>query len=205
MERIQSAAVTLACALGLCSCETYPHDKATALVTAPYPGRNEIGGCKPYADALCKTLAAHHIPAWRVDYLRNNMSGPYGHSMVVYKDAGAYWCADNAFPYPTRCQGTTPLEWAREREASWLADGENVYPGAVSPGPNTITGAGAVRGGTILALKSHRANHPATVAARATHRHHKQDAGITGEIRKAGKKTDYARYANRSGTAHGGQ
>ena len=70
MKNIQSAIITsacaLACSMGLTSCETAPHDKATAVVPAPYPGRNEIGACAPYANALYKTLAANHIRAWVV-------------------------------------------------------------------------------------------------------------------------------------------
>jgi len=115
MKRIETIVVLLACALCLCSCETYPHDKATALVTAPYPGKNELNKCKPYADALCKALVKHHIKAWEVFYAARTSTEFQSHAMVVYKDAGAYWYADNIFPYPTKAWGSTPKEWAQDR------------------------------------------------------------------------------------------
>jgi len=172
MKRTQSAAVVLACSLGLSSCETYPHDKATALVTAPYPGKNEVNACKPYADALCMALAANHIPAWCVVYWRNNMFGPQGHAMVVYRDAGSYWCADNAFPYPTKCEGTTPLQWAQERECVWLAE-QNMNR-------NAIVCATAMKGDTLLAKQTHFAHQTVMVAGSKPARHQKHYAGIAG-------------------------
>jgi hypothetical protein len=192
MERIQMVAVILGCMLGLCACETYPHDKATALVTAPYPGKEKPGACKPYADALCKALARHHIPAWRVYYTRNNMCGPNGHAMVVYKDAGSYWYADNEFPYPNKCEGTTPMEWAQEREGVWLAGGSDLYTGASFMGPNAafantnmIVGAYALRGNGSPWRKTHEVKHTAKAVSPKTQPAHKQDMRIAARTARA--------------------
>ena len=115
--------------------------------------------------------------------------------MVVYKDAGAYWYADNIFPYPTKCQGTTPMEWAQERDALWLAGGGDTCIGVSYSGlsvssqaPNTIVSAFAVKGRSLLAGESHRAHHAGAVAARTKHHRHKHDSGIAG-------KTSHTRYA----------
>jgi len=192
MKNIQSAigtfACALACSMGLTSCETAPRDKATAVVTAPYPGRNVTGACGLYANALYKALAVSHIRAWCVLYWRNDVFDSRGHAMVVYKDAGAYWCADNEFPYPTRCEGTTPMEWAQERDATWLAGGGDMSIGASYSNPNTIVSAFAVKGSTLLAGHTHRANHAVDIAAQHHHRHQRQ-------IAVAGK-TSQGRYAN---------
>ena len=156
-QLVATSACALAGAVCMSSCETYPKDKATAIVTAPYPGKNVPDACKPYADALCKALAANHIPAWSVYYLRNNMSGPQGHAMVVYQDAGAYWCADNAFAYPTKCSGTTPMEWAQDHEAMWLGNGGDVNAPAGFSSSNVIVSAFAVSGNNLLAAEKHGA------------------------------------------------
>lgn len=104
-----------ACLAGLTACESYPHDKATAIVTAQYPGKKQPSKCRPYADALFKALKSNHIEAWKVSFLGGSGTEPYIHSMVVYRDAGSYWYADNIFPYPVKTWGTTPLEWAEDR------------------------------------------------------------------------------------------
>ena len=101
--------------VGLSACETSPKDKASAVVAARYPGKGELDMCKPYADALYKALKSKHIDAWEVYYVGGSGTESYKHAMVVYRDAGAYWYADNVFPYPTKSWGTTVHECVEDR------------------------------------------------------------------------------------------
>jgi hypothetical protein len=156
-QAIIAAACALAIPLCFSSCESYPQDKATAIVTAPYPGKNNVFACKVYADALSKALASKHIPVWRVYYWRNNKCGPTGHAIVVYKDAGSYWSVDNEFPYPAKCWGTTPREWAEERDAMWLNEGGGLNTPLNFQNTNAIVAVSVVEGGKILTGNSKQA------------------------------------------------
>jgi len=113
--QVVTRSLVLACAIALAACADYPKDKATAIVTAPYPGKNQIDQCKPYADALYKALKVQKIKAWEVSFLAQYPTNTNLHAMVVYQDAGSYWYVDNEFPFPTKSWGKTPLEWAQDR------------------------------------------------------------------------------------------
>ena len=74
---------------GLASCgTTYPHDTASAIATASYPGKGVLYKCSPYADALFDALKANNIEAWKVYYMGGYWEKTNYHVMVVYKDAG---------------------------------------------------------------------------------------------------------------------
>jgi|GEM_PF-759940 len=103
------------CIMGMPVWAAYPSDQVTAIVKAPYPGKNELNKCKTYADSLFRALKSKHIEAWEIYYLVGGGSESYQHAIVVYKDAGAYWYADNIFPFPTKSWGKTPLEWIEDR------------------------------------------------------------------------------------------
>ena len=88
------------------------------------------------------------------------------------------------------------MEWAQERDALWLADGGDSCIGIGNVGiglnanyanPNTIVSASVVRGGTLLAGKTHRANHTAIAIAAQHHYRHYTGAPVKGS---------QARYAN---------
>ena len=102
------------------ACDTYPHDKVAAIVTAPYPGKHQLDQCSPYADALFNALSANNIEAWKVYYMGGGWRESYKHAMVVYKNAGSFWYADNLFPFPTKSSGKDPLDCARERDPNLI-------------------------------------------------------------------------------------
>ena len=116
MKRLTPFLLASACILSLSSCATtYPHDQASAIATAPYPGRGVLYKCSPYADALYDALKAAGIEAWKVYYMGGVTQEFYLHVIVVYKDAGSYWYVDNMFPFPTKSWGKTPRECAKDR------------------------------------------------------------------------------------------
>jgi len=108
-------ACAAACLFGLASCESVPHDKASSIVAARYPGARELDKCAPYADALFNALKANDIEAWKVSYMCGSWEKTYFHAIVVYKDAGSFWFVDNIFPFPTKSWGKTPRECAKDR------------------------------------------------------------------------------------------
>jgi hypothetical protein len=118
------------------------------IVTAPYPGKREVDKCSPYADALYAALKANHVEAWKIGYMGGQWPSQYFHAVVVYKNAGAYWCVDNIFPYPMKTSGRTPHEWVQARDPGMIivlkveADGE---------GPETSVSPATVESGTAVA------------------------------------------------------
>jgi len=103
------------CIMGMPVWAASPSDQVTAIVKAPYPGKHELNKCRTYADSLFRALKSKHVEAWEIYYLVGRGPESYQHAIVVYKDAGAYWYADNIFPFPTKSWGKTPLEWIEDR------------------------------------------------------------------------------------------
>jgi len=103
------------CVMGTLAGAASGADKAAEIARATYPGENDQGKCKVYADALFKALKAGHIQAWEIYFLVGSGLESYQHAMVVYHDAGAYWYVDNLFPFPTKSWGKTTREWIQDR------------------------------------------------------------------------------------------
>ena len=118
--RVSYALVVCASIWLLSSCQTTPQDKATAIATAAYPGKGKIDQCDVYANSLLQALKENNIQAWKICYLNGNWEKSYLHALVVYKDAGSYWYTDNMFPFPTKAWGTTPRQWAQDRDPSFI-------------------------------------------------------------------------------------
>ena len=81
------------------------------------PGKNQIGECAKYADALFAKMNASGVEAYRVSFDWSHLSGISGgqgaHAVVVFKDArGRYYGVDNMTWKPIWLKGNNSQEWA---------------------------------------------------------------------------------------------
>lgn len=102
----------------LAGCANYPSDTVSGVVTGDLPGAGKIGLCKAYADALFTRLKSMRVECREIYFRYIGFGCSGGHAMVIYRDQGAWWIADNTFPYPIRSGAATPQDWIDEECAT---------------------------------------------------------------------------------------
>jgi len=81
------------------------------------PGKNQIGKCATYANALFAKMNAAGVVAYRVSFDWSKLTGLSGeqgaHAVVVFKDSrGRYYGVDNMTWKPIWLKGNNSQEWS---------------------------------------------------------------------------------------------
>jgi hypothetical protein len=116
-QKVSSLILSLALGL-LLSANVQAEDMGMKLAKdRSLPGKNQIGECAVYADALFAKMNAAGVEAYRVSFDWTNYtsspSSPSGaHAVVVFRDSrGRYYGVDNMTWKPIWLKGSSAQEW----------------------------------------------------------------------------------------------